>query len=85
MLVEALFAKLANAKSARPTRVCNRCGLSYTAAEETCSHCGDLQGLELVKFLERLEEDRADIANLGEFFYLCSSLVLFVAIMIMAN
>jgi len=85
VLIEALFAKLAGLRSVERTRRCPRCGLLFSASDQVCSHCGDLRGYELMKFLEQLEEDRADIANLGEFFYLCSSLVLLVAILMLAN
>jgi len=80
----ALLAKLVDKHRQASTVRCPRCRLYYPRNAARCSHCGVLQGAELTRFLEKLEEDRADIANLGEFFYICGTIVLVIMMLIMA-
>lgn len=55
---------------------CERCSLYYLKTEDTCSHCGNLSEVELQNFLEKVEQEKAAAANLGNLFIYISILIL---------
>ena len=68
--------RLAFMSRQKPTKKCERCGLLYPEDEEICSHCGELNGLELQMFLERIAEERQSTVNLGKLFFYIAMLLI---------
>jgi hypothetical protein len=71
---------LANHLSRKPTRKCERCGLQFSASEDSCPHCKDLDEYGLGKLVERIQGESQANRNLGILFFSIASILAFILI-----
>lgn len=77
-----LGAKLAMSKTTKPTRECERCGLSFNVELTECPYCSGLDDVGLRELKRKLERERQANRNLGRLFFYLAMLIGFGVLLI---
>lgn len=83
MNIGGLGAKLAQVKSQKPTKQCERCGLHHEIDLESCPHCSHLDERALKELLIRIENEYQARKSMGRTFMVVAA-VLILTLLIMA-
>lgn len=67
--------------SIRKTKRCERCNLSYSAKKPNCTHCFEIDDLELADLKLRHKRQRKAASNLGKLFAFFAVLILLALIL----
>jgi len=85
MNIGGLGAKLAQVKSQKPSKSCDRCGLQHDIDIESCPHCSHLDERSLKALIAGMENEYIARKSMGYRFMIAAAVLALIVVIIAVN